>query len=474
MTEPCFSRRVLNRLLQSDPSATALRGAEVEMPCGHMLQILVSFALQLRKRGVGPNSVVMVDVEPGTWFLHVLLRVAIGLVGGKWLLNDGMLADFKPVTHLLSTNPAGARAHRNFILFEPNWIGISLEQARSAAPSFPGLKPDDFVCYSSSSATTGVRKLIKITLDEFEASIVRGKLPGKSYATLFSYDGDRVFRRVVAALADGRLIIDEPDPRIAGRRPDCLVASPVQISDWMKKIGPADGTFQRLPLFYSMGATITRELLNQWLAYFETVSASYAGAEMGLIASFEANAPITSDVASYTINPSVTVEIADASGKPLPAGMAGNIRVRSRRLDGIGMEKSHYREDGWFYPGDRGLIDENGRLMILGREGDVLNIGGVKFNAEHMAQEMVKSGVVPFAIAFEHRQAGEAQLALLADAGTRADHAALAAELRDWASKRGSLPKIARIHFSSSRPVNANGKHSRKLAISMAENLQAY
>ncbi len=37
--------------------------------------------------------------------------------------------------------------------------------------------------------------------------------------------------------------------------------------------------------------------------------------------------------------------------------------------------------DGWFYPGDIATWGENGELVIIGREDDVINIGGYKLNA---------------------------------------------------------------------------------------------
>jgi long-chain acyl-CoA synthetase len=36
--------------------------------------------------------------------------------------------------------------------------------------------------------------------------------------------------------------------------------------------------------------------------------------------------------------------------------------------------------DGWFYPGDEGVLEADGFLAILGRSGDVLNIGGMKIS----------------------------------------------------------------------------------------------
>ena len=38
--------------------------------------------------------------------------------------------------------------------------------------------------------------------------------------------------------------------------------------------------------------------------------------------------------------------------------------------------------DGWFYPGDIGVLHPDGMLIILGRERALLNFGGDKVRAE--------------------------------------------------------------------------------------------
>ena len=44
--------------------------------------------------------------------------------------------------------------------------------------------------------------------------------------------------------------------------------------------------------------------------------------------------------------------------------------------------------DGWFYPGDIGFKEADGLIVMLGRESDVLNVGGVKFSANVVDQNL--------------------------------------------------------------------------------------
>jgi acyl-CoA synthetase (AMP-forming)/AMP-acid ligase II len=43
-------------------------------------------------------------------------------------------------------------------------------------------------------------------------------------------------------------------------------------------------------------------------------------------------------------------------------------------------------KDGYFYPGDLGLINEKGRLVLAGRRDELLNLGGVKANPESLEE----------------------------------------------------------------------------------------
>jgi len=77
------------------------------------------------------------------------------------------------------------------------------------------------------------------------------------------------------------------------------------------------------------------------------------------------------------------VEIADADGTAAPAGTEGELRFRLRDFDPRGYlddadTTSRFFRGDYFYPGDLAVAREDGRIRILGRVEDVLNIRGYK------------------------------------------------------------------------------------------------
>lgn len=81
-------------------------------------------------------------------------------------------------------------------------------------------------------------------------------------------------------------------------------------------------------------------------------------------------------------DPGTDMEVVDAGGTPLPSGTVGILRFRSPNFptayrQSVAGATSRF-EDGWFHPGDLGMIDETGRLFLKGRIDDLINVGGLK------------------------------------------------------------------------------------------------
>jgi acyl-coenzyme A synthetase/AMP-(fatty) acid ligase len=104
---------------------------------------------------------------------------------------------------------------------------------------------------------------------------------------------------------------------------------------------------------------------------------------------------VVADGSSTIIFPWVDLEVVDEEGDEVRAGMEGVIRIQSpqlrENLKATGSNAVPGTRDGWFYPGDIGVLDENGMLNLQGRCSDVINCGGVKVSA--LRVEEILSGM---------------------------------------------------------------------------------
>jgi len=85
----------------------------------------------------------------------------------------------------------------------------------------------------------------------------------------------------------------------------------------------------------------------------------------------------------------VELEIVDEAGRSLPAGKEGEVVVRSGAVSkGYIMGEPEGRavlQDGAFWTGDLGIIDESGYLTVTGRKDQVINVGGLKVSPYEVA-----------------------------------------------------------------------------------------
>lgn len=92
----------------------------------------------------------------------------------------------------------------------------------------------------------------------------------------------------------------------------------------------------------------------------------------------------------------VRVEIVDGEDKPLPLGETGRLRYRSPASaqgyhagDSTGAFK-----DGWYYPGDLAVMNDEGFLFLKGRVKDMIIRGGVNIFPGDIEQVLLRSGQV--------------------------------------------------------------------------------
>ena len=104
-----------------------------------------------------------------------------------------------------------------------------------------------------------------------------------------------------------------------------------------------------------------------------------------------------------TALPGVTISIRDEDGNDLPAGLPGEIHLRSPHLATGYWEQPDLNQrfvNGWLATGDHGHLDADGFLTLLGRHDDLINCGGHCFFPAEVEQLLgTPSGVEQYLVA---------------------------------------------------------------------------
>ena len=161
------------------------------------------------------------------------------------------------------------------------------------------------------------------------------------------------------------------------------------------------------------------------------------------------------------------VQVVNVENKPLPAGEVGEVIIRGHSL-----MKGYYgkpeetataiRENGWFYTGDLGKIDEDGYLFIVDRVKDMVIRGGFNVYPREVEEVLMSHPAISLVavLGVPHDQHGEEIKAyvVLKEGATLSE-----SELIDWCKGQMASFKYPRhAEFRESLPMTATGKILKK------------
>lgn len=107
---------------------------------------------------------------------------------------------------------------------------------------------------------------------------------------------------------------------------------------------------------------------------------------------------------SVGVGRGVDIAIADASGRLLPPGEAGEIVIRGPSVfdgyEGAPEKNAAAFVDGWFRTGDSGTLDARGNLTISGRLKEIIVRGGEKISPHRVEEVLLAHPAVEEAVCF--------------------------------------------------------------------------
>jgi fatty-acyl-CoA synthase len=240
-------------------------------------------------------------------------------------------------------------------------------------------------------------------------------------------------------------------------RATALIVVPVML-DKVLQAAPRDTSSLRIVA--SSGSALPGELATRTLERLGPVLYNLYGSTEAAYAAIATPDDLAEDPQTAGRPPyGVQIRVVDEDGKEVPAGAAGRVYVGGpMSFQGYTDGSDKDRLDGLVATGDMGRIDEQGRLTVLGRDDDMVVIGGENVYPNQVEDALLSHDAVTdcAVTAADDPSFG---VKLVAHVVGRADEEELKALVRDRVA-RFAVPREFR--FVDELPRNATGKVLKK------------
>lgn len=370
----------------------------------------------LRQTGIQPDA--HVAVEMSNFYLHWLILLAVETLGAASFsfppdevsLISKTLGLMERVICTSASMPAC-----------PDKIQVidigQLEQFREAEPEFP-IRQHEF-CGDApfrivrSSGTTGDPKTMVQSRGAFETRLTQaqahlGFIPRTRYLMAFGFAVQAYHLHGTACLRAGATCLfnrkTRLDKTITEQQVTDILLLPRTLVLMLDNL---DETYRPLPgrRIFVLGGSLSVSLRSRAAESFGAeITESYGSNETG------AAARVYPDRRAIVL-PGVDIDVVDDHDGPI-TGQPGRIRIRtggsvSGYLNEPERTAQQFR-DGWFYPGDIGVMEAPRVVRIVGREDDLLNIQGRKYDARKFEEQLVRNWPVKDACLIHVDDGGDA------------------------------------------------------------------
>ncbi|MCX6428950.1 MAG: class I adenylate-forming enzyme family protein [Actinobacteria bacterium] len=414
---------VLEKWALEKPNEIAFVDEYSEVTFSRMRADVLKIASHLSQVGITRGDLVCTVLTP---YFRWAFTLAIHLLGATAFSKNGITKFPAAITpKWMITNRAHPQisAERTIMFSQELVSKIMACQELEVIPGYAS--PDDPAILFGTSGTSGETKYVMVTAGDLERFPIQ-KSPydfiGEGHIMgLHTVASRQSFRRAIKGLTVGKTFfacesMDYRLPHIMRKYSiGTLMGSPLQVSLFLDVQKQTGTLLPDLKVIIMSGSAPSAQIIARIKGALNCrIFNAYGSTEGGNVTLAEVTDEIPSG--SY-INASVIVQIVDENDQILPADTLGYIRY-SRE----GMVKGYYKNpeataasfrNGFFYPGDIGLIEGDGKLVLGGRSNEVINLGGVKINPEKVDEvARAQLGVLDCAAFGLTDQTGVEQLAL--------------------------------------------------------------
>jgi len=239
---------------------------------------------------------------------------------------------------------------------------------------------------------------------------------------------------------------------------------PLVLSKVLNEIEKGYQKTDNLTLF-TIGAPVPEQIRKQVRSILaDQIIESYGTNETGSIA-------IIDEMGSGQILPDLTVEVVDDNDKSV-FGQIGHIRIKN---EGLVKKYTNHSEatkrsfkNGWFYPNDLAIMQNNFVIKLIGRSDDQLNIQGIKFNPYPLEHELKSNLPIQNACILEIK--GKDGLTQIHVCTSPHNDKAKQDVIDQIKPMLPSVMETVHLSFFKDFPLTANGKIQRRKLIEFLEN----
>ena len=386
------------------PDAVAVIYGDQRVTYAKLDRVLQAMTRSLSELGLAWGSRVAIAVD--NTYVHLLLLLAferLGIATASYQpIDDAGIRQIPPFFDLIVTESESRfEGVRPRLAVTKDWLARAMA-GMHADRAMPPQPPDDIPArLLRTSGTTGVAKWFQIPRRVHEGMInerIRNFAMTTRSRQLFTltFRVRAVYEFVSACLRAGGTIVCDITARWAEQISSAGITHaiflPIVLARILEELPPNFVKPAALTVV-CFGAHLSPSLRERATARLATgICDIYGTIEVGSICeSWRAD-----DDGFGTLFPKVRAEALDEQGAPVPPGTPGRIRVKTAFMPDGYIDDPELTgrtfKDGWFYPGDIGILDGRGRLRILGRADDLLNIGGRKY-LPAVLEELIRAEV---------------------------------------------------------------------------------